>query len=359
MKDSERVRLDGMAAEAIFEAVPDAMVLVEGDGTICRANAQAAKLFGTTIEHLESLQIEELVPELLRARHVEHREAYMESPRTRQMGAGLELMARRLDGSTFPVDIGLSPIDVAGDACIIASIRDMTDRHHAEEELRAANERLAIVSDRERIARDLHDTVIQEIFASGMSLQALVSQIGDDGARDRLESAIARLDGSISRLRNVIFDLRRSVGHGRLAPALHEVIQTARNDLGFLAELEIEGDLRQVPPRIEEHLVPTVREALTNVAKHAAADSVVIKVAIGPEVVLTVVDDGRGIRGDVGRGFGLGNLQDRAATLGGTCELIESPTGGATLVWRVPNRMHPRPARGQTAATTRRRPPRV
>lgn len=336
MADPNSAKLDALAAEAIFDAVPDGMLLVECDGTICRANDQAARLFGTSVEHLESLVVEDLLPSRFRDRHQEHRDEYLAAPRTRQMGAGLELVGRRIDGATFPVDVGLSPIEVDGRACVIASIRDMTDRKLAEEELRTAMERLAILSDRERIARDLHDTVIQEIFASGLGLQALLSQIDDEAVTERVESVIGRLDGSISRLRNVIFDLRRSVGEGRLAPALHEVIQAASADLGFLAELEIEGDLRRVPARIEEHLVPTLREALTNAAKHAKADSVVIRLAVGEDIELTVTDDGHGIHAHQGRGFGLGNMEDRAMTLGGTCKLVEGPDGGMALVWRVP-----------------------
>lgn len=338
MTESQRVKLDALAAEAIFDAVPDGMILVDADGDICRANEQAAKLFGTSVDHLESLTVEELVPEGLREHHVGHRQGYLEAPRTRQMGAGLELVGRRVDGSTFPVDIGLSPIDIDGRDCVIASVRDMTDRDLAETALRSAQERLAIVGDRERIARDLHDTVIQEIFASGMGLQALLAQIDDPTVAERLERTIGKLDGSISRLRNVIFDLRRSVSGGRLAPALHEVIHAATVDLGFLAELEIEGDVRLVPARIEEHLIPTVREALTNVAKHAKAETAVIRLSVGNEVLLTVDDDGRGTDGQHVRGFGLDNLADRAATLGGTCELRTGPNGGAQLVWRVPNR---------------------
>ena len=111
--------------------MPDAAVVVGGDGRVVTANPAAAALFGYPPGDLDGRPIETLVPERLRARHRAHRRAYATAPRARPMGAGQELTGRRQDGSEFPVDISLAPLPDAGDL-VIAAVRDATERHAAQ-----------------------------------------------------------------------------------------------------------------------------------------------------------------------------------------------------------------------------------
>lgn len=142
------------AAEAqvrdIIESAPDAMVIINADGEITLLNAQAERLFGYTRSELIGQAHELLVPAPLRDRHRAHRADYATNPRARAMGAGLDLLARRKDGSEFPVEISLSPIASAGDALVCSAIRDITLREQIEQELRHSRARLA---EAERIAR--------------------------------------------------------------------------------------------------------------------------------------------------------------------------------------------------------------
>ena len=252
------------------------------------------------------------------------------------MGAGLDLEARRSDGTTFPVDIALGPLEIDGEPHVVASIRNILERRVTERELRLAHERLAILEDRERIARDLHDTVIQDIFGSGLGLQAILTRLDDPELVNRIETTIERLDGSITRLRNIIFDLRRPTEGGQLATAIGDLILVATEELGFEPHVTIEGDISLVPPRVEEHLIPTLREALTNVAKHAAASSVEIRLNLGSDVVLEVDDDGKGLANASSPGFGFSNMKDRAERLGGSCVVQDQPEGGTRVTWTVP-----------------------
>ncbi len=322
--------------DALFDAAPDGVIVVDAQGRIVRANPQAAQLFDTTVEELEGLSVEELMPESLRSEHHRQREEFASNPRTRPMGAAFDLVARRRDGSTFPADIALSPFEIEGEPCVVAAIRNIRERKVRERELRVARERLAIHEDRERIARDLHDTVIQELFASGLGLQAIQAKLDDPELVNRMETAIERLDGSMTRLRGIIFDLRRPTTGGHLSTAIRDVIWAATDLLGFEPNVTIEGDVGLVPPRVEEHLIPTLREALTNVAKHANAGSVEVRLDVATDIVLEVLDDGTGLANAQRPGFGFSNMSDRAGRLGGTWVVENYPEGGARMVWTVP-----------------------
>jgi len=316
--------------------VPDAVLVVEEDGTISYANDSASALFRAPTSQIMSMTVEDLMPSHLRSVHRSHRAGYAAAPTRRQMGSGLELVATRVDGSTVPVDIALSPVELEGRRCTIASIRDVTMRRQSEAELASARERLAILDDRERIARDLHDSIIQELFAAGLGLQTIIGRVDDPDVVARIETSIDRLEATITRLRNVIFDLRRPIEAGHLGSALEEVLRSAAIELGFDAKLDVEGDLDAVPPRVREHLVPTVREAVMNVAKHADASRITVAIDVGAELTLTVLDDGRGLVPAAGSGFGLANMRDRARTLGGTFTIEDRDGGGTAVVWSVP-----------------------
>jgi PAS domain S-box-containing protein len=126
--------------EKLFEFSPDAILVSRPDGQITEANSQAHHVFGYTREELTRLRIEDLIPERFRSAHPAHRTNYAAQPHTRPMGLGLELYARRKDGTEFPVDIMLSPVDTAGGQVFLSVVRDISRRKQAEEALRASEE---------------------------------------------------------------------------------------------------------------------------------------------------------------------------------------------------------------------------
>jgi PAS domain S-box-containing protein len=322
--------------EEVYEVAAEATLVVNRVGQILKANDHAAQMFRVSTRDLEMLSVEELMDQSLRDLHVHLRSEFMQHPRPRDMGSALDLRVQRPDGSQFPADISLAPLGEGEHALLVVSIRNVFERKQAERELIMATERLALLEDRERIAQDLHDTVIQEIFASGLALQAALGPIKGEALRARLERTIERLDGSIDRIRNVIFDLHRPTDSSELEPRMIDTIRAAETDLGFLPDLQIDGDPVDVPLRVQENLVPALREALTNIARHAAASNAIVHLAIDEEIVLQILDDGSGYDEEAVPGFGVSNMRRRAEALGGSYTIARRAGGGTIVRWVVP-----------------------
>ena len=328
---------------SLLDAAPDGVVIVAATGEIVFVNDQAIALFGHEPEQLVGAAIEILLPEQLERVHQTHRDQYRAKPATRPMGTGLRLRARRADGSQFPVEISLSPLELGREVFVVASVRDVTDRVEAEAELRHsrdalqhAEQILAVADDRDRIARDLHDTVIQRLFAAGLNLQSTMAGT-DDRTRARLEVTVDDLDETIKELRMAIFSLSATgAPPGGVRGQLLEVITDTSEALGFEPRLEFDGPIETIDPGIADHLVPVLREGLTNVARHAGAHTARVVISVGREVTLMVSDDGRGMPDEVLGGRGLANMASRAQQLGGACTMERGADGGSTLTWRVP-----------------------
>ncbi|MET9382559.1 GAF domain-containing protein [Streptomyces sp. NPDC002928] len=200
-------------------------------------------------------------------------------------------------------------------------------------------EEIAVLKDRDRIARDLHDLAIQRLFATGMTLQSAGRFIEHPEASERVARAVDDLDETIKIIRSTIFGLRSREGSGGagLRARTVRVVGEAAPVLGFAPSVRIEGLVdTDVPREIAEHVLAVLSEALTNIARHARADRAdVVLETDGREVRLTVSDNGVGVPAE-GRRSGLRNIAERAEPLGGALELTCPSAGGTTLVWRVP-----------------------
>ncbi len=195
-----------------------------------------------------------------------------------------------------------------------------------------------LASDRARIARDLHDHVIQTLFATGMRLQASLPLVTDDQVAEAINSSIDELDSTIGQIRTSIFSLQAT--HDKeplgLRNELLQIVAAARSQLGFDPEVHFAGPVESLPSRLRPHLVAVVREALSNVARHASATTAVVELRAEPDgAVVVVADDGVGI-GSVTRRSGLANARARAQELGGDLELRSPDAGGTELRWWAP-----------------------
>jgi signal transduction histidine kinase len=195
----------------------------------------------------------------------------------------------------------------------------------------------AIRDDRDRIARDLHDTVIQRIFAAAMSVDALRAKPAHHLADAELAHVVEELDRSIVEIRSVIYRLSPVEHSCGLESDLLAVIDEERPALGLSPTVHFSGDLGRVDGERRHHVLAVVRELLSNVARHAHATQVDIDIAVAETMVVRVGDNGVGFGpGQFRSGRGIRNACQRAGALGGSLSIRRSP-GGRTLVeWQVP-----------------------
>jgi signal transduction histidine kinase len=202
---------------------------------------------------------------------------------------------------------------------------------------RSDAERLAVFEDRDRIARDLHDLVIQRLYASGMKLQGTLPMIDRPVVEERVSGVVDDLDATIDDIRQAIFALQ---ARGTAAPVLRDkvmdVIEEMTGPMGMTSSLRLTGHLDDgVPGDAGEDMLHALREALSNAARHGKATSTEVNIGAGSELSLLVRDNGNGITA-TSRRSGLANLAQRAEHYGGTLTVGPAEGGGTELHWRVP-----------------------
>jgi signal transduction histidine kinase len=247
---------------------------------------------------------------------------------------GVLTVGRRHGAAAFPqalVDVVASFAAQAGVALELAASR-------------AEAERVSLYEDRDRIARDLHDLVIQRLYATGMSLEGTMPMITRPEVASRITNAVDAMDDTIKDIRATIFALqaRGVVDRPDLRGDIVALVEEMTPMLGFAPSLRLGAGLAApVRPQLAEQVIAALREALSNAARHAQAIEVDVTVDVDPDEMLTVLvtDDGIGIPADVKRS-GLRNLTTRAQDLGGELRLSPADPGAATpgtrLEWRVP-----------------------
>jgi PAS domain S-box-containing protein len=447
-------------SSAILDAMPDAGVLVDGDGTIVYANARVDDLLGWPVAELLGRPVEDLVPATIAPHHRTLRARYNCDPRARPMGSGLELNALCRDGTELAVEISLGPMRLNGADFVIAAIRDgrphrelrsalvdardhlrgvienladglleydvdvgrylmanprfcemvghtvdevlaiqatppwwdpdeidtiqrlrddaiagriaryelglhrsdgsrfrvlvtanvlrrdgrtlliglfhdLTEEQHAAGQLEASRSRVALLEDRERIARDLHDGVIQRLFAAGLHLQAA---IGRADQTPRLMQVIDEIDDSIKEIRTTIFTLHSQRGLSTsLEHGLRVAVAEASRLLGHDPELRLGDEIENIPEELGAEIITVVRELLTNIVKHADATASFVDLSIESGKLRLIVGDngvGLGVANDAGSG--LKNIADRAARRGGESTASPNSPAGTIVTWRVP-----------------------
>ncbi|ORM36783.1 GAF domain-containing sensor histidine kinase [Williamsia sp. 1135] len=196
---------------------------------------------------------------------------------------------------------------------------------------------LEVFADRDRIARDLHDHVIQRIFAAGMSLQGTLQRTQSPEVRGRLTETINNLQDIVQEIRTTIFDLQADgQDSSTLRQRIHEVVDQQIGDASVKAYVRMSGPLTVVEPALAEHVLAVVRECVSNVVRHAHAQTLTLNVSVNDDLVVEVVDDGVGMSGDI-TPSGVANMRQRARELGGDLTLTPGDDGvGLVVRWSVP-----------------------
>lgn len=344
-KDREELDLlDQRDYTAVFEASPDAMLVIDAHGRIQDLNRQALAMFGYDRDEIEGSPVERLVPEASRDRHRSHRQRYSEAPRPRPMGQELELQALRKDGTSIPVEISLSPSTLAsGEPHVICAVRDMS----SWKRMRRLSGMMIAAAEQERkhLSRELHDEFLQSLVALKIRAKLLADE-KDDEERER---ARQRMAGEIA---DTIRGVKRMI-RGLLPPELDRLglvvaIKTALCDIeevyGFTV-LPRFGRVDELDEAAALALYRIVQEAVMNAVRHAGVDEATVTLESTAEgVTATVRDEGRGfalpdletLSGE--DSIGLAGMRERAVHAGGRLDIQSGPGEGTTVRVTVPVR---------------------
>jgi len=278
-------------------------VVVESPGDLLAGSAVALPLFGSTVA----------VPVHSHGKVI-----------------GVLLALRRRGATSFLTD----------EVPLLASFAEQVTLALELGEKNRAERLLDVFADRDRIARDLHDQVIQRLFATGLALQSVVRRSADPNVQRVVSQAVDDLDETVREIRTAIFDLH-TTGDGAASSLRRSLLDTAADAAhgsGLTPSVRMSGPIDTVvSPETGVHAVAVVREAVSNAVRHAGAGSVTVTVEADDDLLVEVLDDGVGIDPTAARS-GLRNLDERAEECGGELTVRPGPLGGTRLGWRVPLR---------------------
>lgn len=196
---------------------------------------------------------------------------------------------------------------------------------------------LSILADRERIAHDLHDYVIQRLFAIGLDVQGTIARARSPELVARLNHTIDDLQTTIEDIRNTIFELQSSfAGGGGFRRRIQDIVAELTANRSLATTLRMSGPMTAVGPQLAQHAEAALTEAVSNAVRHSGATHLNVELAVADELSISVVDNGRGIPADNQRRSGLANLRRRAEQVGGACSIIVPPEGGTSVHWTAP-----------------------
>lgn len=337
---------------AVLESAPDAMVIVDHERRIVLVNSQVEMLFGYDRAELLGQPVEVLVPERFRRTHAARDGARMGLMGARPMGSGPEVYARRRDGSEFPAEISLSPLNRGGRTLVISAIRNVSARRAIERELVESRQRLRELAahretvreaERKRIAGEIHDELGSLLTALKMELSLLRMQAGDNAVvLERVSPMRELVEETISMVRKVAIQLRPTSLDLGVVPALEWLLEDFGRRTGIVWTFSADGSI-QLADAAATAVFRIVQESLTNITRHAEAARVEVTLVRADDgtgrIVLRVRDDGRGFEPSAAAAattFGLLGIRERALMLGAAVTIDSAPGRGTTVALDIP-----------------------
>jgi len=337
----DALRLVGRRSMELTDASCAMVLLADGDDSLTVRGVVgtcAEQLAGTVLPDGRRLldDAPRLIPDL--AQELEGRLA------GDVLGPALIVELRTSDGSTGAL---VTVRDKGGaefrpdDVPLVTSFADQAALALELAEKQRAQGLLDLLADRDRIARDLHDHVIQRLFATGLGLQGTLRMISDPEARKRVQHAVGQLDQTVMEIRTSIFDLHTTDEVDSLRRTLLDVVSELTNGTDVSPSVRMSGAVDTlVPPEVVPHAEAALREGLSNALRHAHAKHIVVTIEAAQDLVVDVLDDGVGVPETLARS-GLANVENRAATFGGTLTVAPAADGGTRYTWKVPIRPQP------------------
>ncbi|HEX6653690.1 MAG TPA: PAS domain S-box protein [Thermoleophilaceae bacterium] len=330
-RDARHLRAARTRHEAMLEVALDAVISIDEDGHVLEFNPAAERIFGYTAAEAVGRDMAELiVPPELRERHRAGFARYRETREPAVLDQRLELTGMRVDGSTFPVELTITRIELPDQAGFAGYLRDITERKQWEAEMRASRARIVEAGDeaRKKLERDLHDGAQQRLVELGLQLRMARAKIDANpmGAAEFLDAAVEALTEATAELRELARGIHPVVlTEGGLQPALRALVERS----SIPAKLTDAPDQR-FPAAVEAAAYFVVAEALTNAARYSGASAVEVSAAqVDGRLRVTIRDDGRG-EADL-LGSGVRGIADRVAAVDGALS-VRSPAGRGTVV---------------------------
>lgn len=345
LEDSEQ-RLQSIIGSAM-----DAIVTVDGRQDIVLFNAAAERIFGCPAGEAIGTPLDRFIPARYRGAHREHLGRFGHAGVTmRRMGGDLVLSGLRANGDEFPIDASISHVTVADEKFYTVILRDITERQRAAQaiarshaELREMYEAMHTVreAERTRIARELHDELAQLLTALKMDAAWIAARLapGQKDLAAKAERMKSVADQTVGAVRRLAADLRPvMLDDLGLVAALENLLHDLAERAGVVVSFAADEDDLTVPEPLATAVYRMVQEALTNVARHAEASRVDVRVRSEPGHLRVIVrDDGRGLNPDPDRrSFGVLGIRERARTLGGAARIYAPPDGGTVVEIDMP-----------------------
>ena len=347
------LRESEMRNAAILRAALDCVVSIDSHGTIIEFNPAAERTFGYSREQAIGKNVAEMiVPLAMRSAHRRGMEQYKATGEGTMLGKRVHVTAMRSDGSEFPVELTITPVQLLDQTIFTAYLRDISREKWTEqelrryaEELRAVSRRLVEVQEAERraVANELHDLVGQKLTALSINLNIVKSQLSSNRSMPigaRLGDSLTLVEETIESIRNVMAELRPAVldDYG-LTPVLRWYAEHFTKRTGVATEVIAQGPTRRLRPAAEEALFRIAQEALANVAKYARAQKATVTLGATPQVIcLSIADDGCGFDPTASyhpardHGWGLMIMRERAAAVGAQLNVESAPGRGARVI---------------------------
>ena len=358
---TERLRAEDQLARSearlrgILDSAMDAIITVDDRQNIVLFNAAAEAVFGCPREQAIGVPLAWFIPERFRAGHGEHVRRFSETgTSSRRMGESRIVMGLRRSGEEFPIDASISQAVEHGQRFYTVILRDVTERVRNEAALKSSREEIRELAqaannvreqEKSRIARELHDELGQALTALKIDVGWLKERVGGEATelKAKLDAMQLLLDGTVAAARRISADLRPlMLDDLGVAAAAEWLVQNFMNRTGIECRLDMADDGLDLQDPYATAVFRVLQESLTNVARHAQASKVEVRLARAGDVVSLVVrDDGQGFQLQAPRkpgSYGLLGLRERALLLGGEVEIESIPGEGTTVRMRLPVR---------------------